>query len=185
MLIIFSILSFQKYFFIPIQLTFITTFTIGAPSFILALEPNDKLVEGNFLFKIFAKALPTALTVVFNVVIVSAFSAVFGLSYELQSSISVILTTITGLYYLFKICYPLNIFRGTLFGVMTTGFIYCLFFQPTFFNLIPMDNVSYLIVIVLAIDSFYIYKLLNFIITKIFSKLDSTIKVESDIYKVN
>ena len=185
MLIIFSILSFQKYFFIPIQLTFITTFTIGAPSFILALEPNDNLVEGNFLFKIFAKALPTALTVVFNVAIVSAFSAIFGLSYELQSSISVILTTITGLYYLFKICYPLNIFRGTLFGIMTTGFIYCLFFQPTFFNLIPMDKVSYLIVIVLAIDSFYIYKLLNFIITKIFSKFDNTIKVESDIYKVN
>jgi len=185
MLIIFSILSFQKYFFIPIQLTFITTFTIGAPSFILALEPNDKLVEGNFLFKIFAKALPTALTVVFNVAIVSAFSAIFGLSYELQSSISVILTTITGLYYLFKICYPLNIFRGTLFGVMATGFIYCLFFQPTFFNLVPMDQVSFLIVIVLAIDSFYIYKILNFIITKIFNKFDSTIKVESDIYKVN
>ena len=185
MLIIFSILSFQKYFFIPIQLTFITTFTIGAPSFILALEPNDKLVEGNFLFKIFAKALPTALTVVFNVVIVSAFSSIFNLSYELQSSISVILTTITGLYYLFKICYPLNIFRGTLFGVMFSGFIYCLLFQPTFFNLIPMDKVSFLIVIVLAIDSFYIYKLLNFIITKLFSKFDPTINVESDIYKVN
>lgn len=185
MLIIFSILSFQKYFFIPIQLTFITTFTIGAPSFILALEPNDKLVEGNFLFKIFAKALPTALTVVFNVVIVSAFSSVFGLSYELQSSICVILTTITGLYYLFKICYPLNIFRGTLFGVMFTGFVYCLFFQPTFFNLVPINNVSFLIVIVLAIDSFYIYKLLNFIITKVLSRFDSTIKVESDIYKVN
>ena len=185
MLIIFSILSFQKYFFIPIQLTFITTFTIGAPSFILALEPNNKLVEGNFLFKIFAKALPTALTVVFNVAIVSAFAGVFGLSYELQSSISVILTTITGLYYLFKLCYPLNMFRGTLFGVMFVGFIYCLFFQPTFFNLVPMDKVSYLIVIVLAIDSFYIYKVINFILTKIFNKFDPTIKVESDIYRVN
>ena len=184
MLIIFSIISFQKYFFIPIQLTFITTFTIGAPSFILALEPNDKLVEGNFLFKIFAKALPTALTVVFNVVIVSAFSDLFNLSYELQSSISVILTTITGLYYLYKICSPLNIFRGTLFGVMFFGFVYCLFFQPTFFNLVPMDKVSYLIVFVLAIDSFYIYKILNFLITKLFSKFDPTIKVESDIYKV-
>ncbi|MBR1417102.1 MAG: HAD-IC family P-type ATPase [Bacilli bacterium] len=185
MLIIFSIVSFQKYFFIPIQLTFITTFTIGAPSFILALEPNSDLVSGNFLFKVFAKALPTALTVVFNVVIVSAFSSGFSLSYELQSTISVILTTITGLYYLFKICYPLNVYRGTLFGVMTLGFIYCLFFQPTFFNLVPMNNVSWLIVIVLALDSFYIYKLLNFAITAIFSKLDKTIKVESDIYKVS
>ena len=185
MLIIFSIISFQKYFFIPIQLTFINTFTIGAPSFLLALEPNNKLVEGNFLFKIFAKSLPVALTVVFNVAIVSAFSSLFHLSYELQSSISVILTTIIGLYYLFRICYPLNIFRGTLVGTMTLGFVYCVFFQPEFFNLVPMDSVSYLIVFVLALDSFYIYKILNYLTTKLFNKFDSTIKIESDIYKVN
>ena len=185
MLIIFSIISFQKYFFIPIQLTFITTFTIGAPSFILALEPNSDLVKGNFLLNVFARSLPAALTVVFNVVIVSLFSDVFNLNYELQSSISVILTTITGLYYLFKICYPLNLYRGSLFGIMSVGFIYCLFFQPEFFNIVPMNGVSYLIVFVLALDSFYIYKLINYVITYIFNKFDNTIKVESDIYKVN
>ena len=185
LLIIFSIISFQKYFFIPIQLTFITTFTIGAPSFVLALEPNSKLVEGNFLFKVFAKALPTALTVVFNVVIVSAFSSVFGLSYELQSSLSVIITTITGLYYLFRICYPFNYYRGTLFAVMFLGFIYCLFFQPTFFNLVPMDRVSWLILIILTLDSFYVYKLLNYAISALFNKLDPTIKVESNINELN
>ncbi len=185
MLIIFSILSFQKYFFIPIQLTFITTFTIGAPSFILALEPNSELVKGNFLFKIFSKSLPIALMVVFNVVLVSAFSKVFGLSYELQSSISVILTTISGLYYLFKICHPINLYRGALFTVMTCGFLYCLLFQPEFFNILPLDRVSILIVFVLAIDSFYIYKILNYFITYIFHKFDNTIKVESNIYRTN
>ena len=185
MLIIFSVISFQKYFFIPIQLSFITTFTIGAPSFILALEPNNKLVEGNFLFKVFSRSLPTALTVLFNVVIVSAFSSLFNLSYELQSTISVILTTITGLYYLFKICYPLNLYRGSLFFIMLIGFIYCVFFQTSFFNLEPLNSVSALIIFVLALDSFYVYKLLNFIITKIFHHFDESIKVESDIYKVN
>ena len=185
MLIIFSILSFQKYFFIPIQLTFITTFTIGAPSFILALEPNSELVKGKFLFKIFSKSLPIALMVVFNVVLVSAFSKVFGLSYELQSSISVILTTISGLYYLFKICHPINLYRGALFTAMTCGFLYCLLFQPEFFNILPLDKVSMLIVFVLAIDSFYIYKILNYFITYIFHKFDDTIKVESNIYRTN
>ena len=67
---------------------------------------------------------------------------------------------------------------------MFVGFIYCLLFQPTFFNLLPMDKVSFLIVLVLAIDSFYIYKLLNYAITALFNKFDNTIKVESDIYKV-
>ena len=185
MLIIFSILSFQKYFFIPIQLTFITTFTIGIPSFVLALEPNNELVKGNFLFKVFSRSLPTALTVLFNVILVSAFSKVFNLSYELQSSLSVILTTITGIYYLFKICHPLNLYRGTLFFVMLTGFLYCLFFQPSFFNIVPINNISALIVFVLVIDSFYVYKVINYIVTRIFHKFDETIKVEANIYKVN
>lgn len=185
MLIIFSIISFQKYFFIPIQLTFITTFTIGAPSFILALEPNSELIKGNFLFKIFSRSLPTALIVVFNVVLVSAFSSVFNLSYELQSSISVILTTISGLYYLLKICRPLNLYRGTLFFTMLIGFSYCVLFQPEFFNIVPLDKVSILIIFVLAIDSFYIYKVLNYIITYIFHKFDNTIEIESNIYKTN
>lgn len=184
MLIIFSVLSLQKYFFIPIQLTFITTFTIGAPSFILALEPNHDLVRGNFLYKVFAKSLPTALTVLFNVIIVSAFSKVFDLSYEMQSSISVILTTITGLYYLFKICYPLNWYRGILLFVMTLGFICGLVFIPSFFEIVPINEISFLIIFVLAIDSFYVYKLINYFVTLIFHKLDETIKVESNIYSL-
>ena len=53
MLILFSVLSYQRFFFIPIQLTFITMFTIGTPSFNLALEPNTKIVKGNFLLNIF------------------------------------------------------------------------------------------------------------------------------------
>ena len=185
MLIIFSIISFQKYFFVPIHMTFITTFTIGAPSFILALESNNNLVKGNFLFKVFARSLPTALTVVFNVILVSAFSALFNIPYELQSTMCVIITTIIGLYYLFKICYPLNLYRGALFFTMLFGFLYCMFFQTSLFELQPINSVSALIIFVLTLDSFYVYKLLNFVITKIFNHYDDSIKVESDIYKVN
>ena len=185
MLIIFSILSFQKYFFIPIQLTFITAFTIGVPSFILALEPNNELVKGNFLLKVFSKSLPTAIIVVFNVALVSAFSSVFNLSYELQSSISVILTTIIGLYYLFKICHPINPYRGALFISMLTGFLFCLAFYPEFFNIVPLDKVSALIIFVLVIDTFYVYKLINYLITFLINKIDPEVKVESNIYKVN
>ena len=185
MLIIFSVLSFQKYFFIPIQLTFITTFTIGAPSFVLALEPNHELVRGKFLFKVFAKSLPTALTVVFNIVLVSALANLFDISYEMQSSICVILTTITGLYYLFRICHPINWYRGALFTIMTGGFTYCLFFQPEFFSIMPVNSTILIITFILALDSFYIYKIINYFVTLIFHKFDDSIKVESNIYKIN
>lgn len=184
MLIIYSIISFQKYFFIPIQLTFITAFTIGAPSFILALEPNNELVKGNFLLKAFSKSLPTAITVVFNIVLVSLFSKTFDLPYETQSTICVLLTTIVGLYNLFKICYPINLYRGTLFFVMLFGFIYCTIFEFSFFNLEEMNDQIFLIVFVLTINSFYIHKIINYFITKIFNKFDNTIKVISNIYDV-
>ena len=185
MLIIYSIVSFQKYFFIPIQLTFITAFTIGAPSFILALEPNNDLVKGNFLLKAFSKSLPTALTVVFNIITVSIFAKTFDLSYEMQSSICVILTTIVGLYNLFKISYPINLYRGILFFAMLLGFIYCTLFQPEFFDILPINNVSILIIFVLTINSFYVYKLLNFLITVLFNKFDNTIEIEANIYDIN
>ncbi len=183
-LIILSIAIAQKYWFKPINLTFITTFTIGTPSFILALEPNNDLVKGNFLLKILAKALPTALTVIFNVALVSAFSAVFDLSYNITSTISIYMTTITGLIYLYKICTPFTWLRGALFFTMLTGFVTCALFAPGFFEILPINSTILLIIFVLAIDSFAVYKTLNFIITKIFHHFDNTIKVESDISKI-
>ncbi len=181
-LILFSIILSQKYFFIPIQLTFITSFTIGTPSFILALEPNNELVKGNFLIKVLAKALPTALTVVFNVALVTAFSELFNLSYDLQSTLCVYVTTITGLLYLYKICKPFTWLRGTLFFTMLTGFVLGALLLPGVFELIPINYTILLIVFVLSIDSLYVYKLLNYIITLIFHKIDDSIKVESNIY---
>ena len=177
-LILFSVFTLEKYVFIPIQLTLITTFTIGTPSFILALEPNNDLVKGNFLLKVVSKALPTAMTVVFNVILVTCFANVFDLTYEMKSTISVFLTTVTGLIYLYKICKPFTWLRGTLFFTMLFGFIYCLLFQNEFFNLLPISSISILIGFVLVIDSLYIYRRLNYIISKIFNKLDSTIEIE-------
>ncbi len=184
-LIIYSIISSQKYFFIPIQLTFITAITISIPSFLLALEPNNQLVKGNFLMKIFSRSLPVSLTVLFNIILVSIFSGLLNLSYEVQSSISVILTAIIGLYYLFKICHPLSVYRGSLFFVMLSAFIIILLSIPKFFNIEPLNGVSILLIFVLSLDSFYVYKLINYFVTFIFHKFDDSINVESNIYKID
>lgn len=177
LLIVFSVLISNKYFFVPIQLTLITTFTIGTPSFILALEPNNELVEGNFLLKVVSRSLPVAMTVFFNVALVTAFTNVFDLTYELQSSLCVILTAITGFIYLFKICKPFTWLRRTLFFVMLGGFIYCLIFQYSFFNLMPISYESTLIAFVLTLASLYVYKKLDYFITYLFHKMDKTIRI--------
>lgn len=177
LLIVFSVLISNKYFFVPIQLTLITTFTIGTPSFILALEPNNEIVKGNFLLKVVSRSLPTAMTVFFNVALVTAFTNVFDLTYELQSSLCVILTAITGFIYLLKICRPFTWIRRTLFFTMLLGFIYCLIFQYSFFNLMPINCASALIAFVLTLASLYVYKKLDYFITYLFHKMDKTIQV--------
>ena len=178
LLILFSIIISSKYFFIPIQLTLITGFTIGIPSFILALEPNNDLVKGKFLLKIVSKSLPTALTVVFNIVLVTIFANVFHLDEGLETSLCVFLTAITGFIHLYKICQPFNVIRVSLLILMILGFLYCAIFQNEFFSLSPMTPTSCLIGFVLTIDSLYIFRRLNYFISKAFHKLDPTINIE-------
>ena len=178
LLIIFSLLTHTKYFFIPIQLTLITAFTIGIPSFILALEPNHDLVKGNFLLKIVSKSLPTSLTVVFNIILVTLCASIFQIPASLETSLCVFLTAMTGFIHLFKICKPFNFLRTSLFIIMILGFLYCAVFQSTFFSLSPMTLTSTLLFIILTIDSLFIFHILKYLISKQFHKLDPTINRE-------
>ena len=146
-----------EYFFIPIHLTLITTFTIGIPSFILALEPNTDLVKGNFLQKIFLTSVPSALTVVFNVVIIKLFELNFGLSSELCSTLTVFLTATTGFIFLNNICKPYNLLRGTLMAFLLIAFGYCAIFQYNFFNISLVNSETILVFIVLFICSLFIF----------------------------
>ncbi|MEE0060595.1 MAG: cation-translocating P-type ATPase, partial [Acutalibacteraceae bacterium] len=45
-----------SYPFMPIQMTLISAFCIGFPSFVLALEPNENKIEGSFLLNILKRA---------------------------------------------------------------------------------------------------------------------------------
>lgn len=175
LLILFSIGVSTKYFFVPIQLTLITGFTIGIPSFILALEPNHDLVTGNFLLKIVSKALPVALTVVINIILITAFKETFHLSFALSSTLSVFLTATTGFIFLYRICKPFNFLRTALYIFLLGGFIYCSIFQYEFFNISEITNETLLIFIVLYISSMYIFDKLNRLIKFLFHKLDASI----------
>lgn len=57
----------SAYPFQPIQLTLISALFIGAPSFLLALEPNHDRVQGSFTANVMKRALPGGLTVVLGI----------------------------------------------------------------------------------------------------------------------
>ena len=163
----------NEYFFIPIQLTLITTTTIGIPSFILALEPNNNIVSGNFILKIFKNSIPAGVTVFLNIVILILFKVAFDLPDDIVNALAVLLTGTTGFIHLYKISEPFNILRTILFIVLLLGFLYGSIFQYSFFNLVGMNLQIALIFFLLVVFSINSYKLLyKFIalITNLYNK---------------
>lgn len=167
LLIILSILFTTKYFFVPIQLTLITAFTIGIPSFILALEPNSDLVTGNFLKKILSKSLPVAFTVFINILMVTILKRPLHLSHDLTSTLSVFLTSAIGFIYLYRICTPFNSYRRILYSFLILGFILCSLIGHDFFNVSSISFETVMIFIILSICSIFIYKLLSYLSERI------------------
>lgn len=62
LLAVFSMISMINYPLEPSQISLISMFTIGIPSFVLALEPNKDRIQGHFMTNVLLKALPAGLT---------------------------------------------------------------------------------------------------------------------------
>lgn len=127
------------YPFQPIQMTLISALTIGAPSFILALEPNRERIRGKFIVNVIQKSLPAALTMVLNILLLTAIHSYLGFSQEQFSTMAVILTGTTSLMMLYKVCTPFNLLRGALSLTMTLAFILAIVFFGWFFSLTPLN----------------------------------------------
>lgn len=136
--VLFIFLS-ASYPFEPIQLTFISTLTIGIPSFILALEPNRDRVRGSFLTNVLKKSFPSALTMVLGVLFLCLFQQPLGLSGEQVSTLSVIVAFTVGFMLMFKLCVPFNALRGLLFSSMLAAFFLGYIFFMDIFSMVPLS----------------------------------------------
>ena len=167
--IIFMFVDFN-YPFQPIQLTLTNVFTIGIPSFILALEPNNERIKGNFLINVISRSLPTSLTIVLNIVIISILSNFFRLNDIQISTLCVIMTGFTGFLLLFKICFPLNKLRFCLITFLIAGFIGMLIGFRDFFVLTILNGKMFIITSALITLSVLIFSLMSSIVDKMIKK---------------
>lgn len=156
------------YPFEPIQMTLINTLTIGSPAFILALEPNHERVKGNFLINVVKKAIPSAITTVFNILLLVFLSKIFNLSFEQTSTIAVVITAYTAVLLIYKISVPLNILRKVLLIVII------MFFALANITTIGKDIFS---LEILKVPSFLILLILILIATKLFTLLNTSINI--------
>lgn len=109
LLSLFSMAFMITYPLEPSQISMVAMFTIGIPAFLLAMEPNKKMIEGHFLTNVLLKALPAGLTDVLIVGFLTVFGQTFGMSNDEISTAATLLLAIVGLMILFKISKPMNV----------------------------------------------------------------------------
>lgn len=139
MLAFLTLFLIRRYPFEPIQLTLISSLTIGIPSFFLALEPNHARVEGNFLLNVFSKAFPGALCVVLSVVFVHFLGNVFPINDAQMTTMTVLLTGTSSMIVLYRVCIPFTRLRFIVFVVMLSLFVAAIVLLPNLFVLVRLN----------------------------------------------
>ena len=139
------------YPFAPIQLTLVSSLTIGVPSFFLALQPSRERVRGSFLSNVIIRALPGGVCASVLILLLMAFSGPLGLTSGQISTLSTCIAGYSGLVVLFLTCLPLNALRGALVALMTAGFVLAVAFLPALFYLTPLSGVQWLVLAAAAV----------------------------------
>lgn len=113
-----------QYPFVPIQLTLISAFTIGLPSFVLALEPNKDLVRGHFLPNAVVHSIPGAVCAVVSIVVLTIVgNEAIGLDYRQVSTLCVMVVALLGIMLVIKLSIPFTPLRWGLLVVVIGGLL--------------------------------------------------------------
>ena len=128
--------------------------TIGIPSFVLAMEPNENRISGKFMRNVIFRALPAALTDLVLVVGVMLFYLAFHIREEMLSTICTGIMGVVGLLMVYQTSQPFNKLRKAMMIGLTAAFALCYFFLPNLFTLSALDNPSLLILVVLGLLAF-------------------------------
>ena len=134
--LLFVLLPWQ-YPFQPIQMTLISTFTIGIPSFVLALEPNHDRIKGRFLENVIVRSIPGAVCAVLSIVVVNAVGYSLGLDTAQVSTVCVLLTAWLGVNLVVRLSLPYTPIRAALLVVIVVGIVGGFLLLPGLFSLTP------------------------------------------------
>lgn len=159
------------YPFQPIQLSPISSLTVGIPSFFLALRPNVAPIKGRFLKNVLEPALASGVSVVIYAMIILIIGQQFGWTYNETSTITVWMTGMVCYVALYYVSQPFNWKIGLMIATSISLFLALFIFGGKIFAL---DNlfqwhlaVVYIPLMISAIPLFYGLKRLSRKILKV------------------
>ena len=156
----------HEYPFYPVQLSLISAICVGLPSFFLAVEPNYNKVEKGFLLKVFRNALPSAICVWFNIMLLIMMSYLFKINFDYFRLTVVAVTGYLNLRLLYNISKPLTIMRKILVTFCFITFYVLLIVFRNFLLLESFNLWSIIFIIILVFFDTYITEFLENIYDK-------------------
>lgn len=164
LLAIFSVILMLDYPLEPSQVSLISMFTIGIPSFVLALEPNKELIRGHFLTNVLVRALPAGLT---DFIVVSGlviFCREFQVDLDCLSTSCTILVAIVGFMILHRIARPMNTGHIVMLVGVIAGWILCMLFGGSFFGITEISKQCEMLMVIFAIITEPVLRYLSLIV---------------------
>ena len=151
LLAIYSIVLGMNYPIKAEQVSLIAMFTIGAPAFLLALEPDSRRAQDHFLKRVLIKAMPAGLTDFFAVVALTIFAKTFTMSEDELSVAATFLLAIVGFIILANISAPLNKYRVLVITGMILGMLLTSYFLDFLFGIKTLSKQCYMLFTLFAI----------------------------------
>lgn len=164
LLAIFSVILMLDYPLEPSQVSLISMFTIGIPSFVLALEPNKDLIRGHFLTNVLVRALPAGLT---DFIVVSGlviFCREFQVDLDCLSTSCTILVAIVGFMILHRIARPMSTGHIVMLVGVIAGWILCMLFGGSFFGITGISKQCEMLMVIFAIITEPVLRYLSLIV---------------------
>ena len=164
LLAIFSVILMLDYPLEPSQVSLISMFTIGIPSFVLALEPNKELIRGHFLTNVLVRALPAGLTEFIVVSGLVIFCREFQVDLDCLSTSCTILVAIVGFMILHRIARPMNTGHIVMLVGVIAGWILCMLFGGSFFGITGISKQCEMLMVIFAIITEPVLRYLSLIV---------------------
>lgn len=170
MMVFFAIIAMVTYPLEPSQISLISVFTIGAPAFLLALEPNKNRIQGHFLSSVLFRALPAGLTDFIVISVFVVFCQVFNIPTWETSTACTIIMSVVGLQILLRISSPLNLYRGITCLLMLIGLVGASLLLHGLFGLRPICEQCIILLVIFSVITMPILLTMSMIVGKIREK---------------
>ena len=131
------------YPFQPIQLTLISTLSIGTPSFLLALQSNTDIIKGGFIRNILRTSLPQGIATALTVIASAVVCGLLGFPPEIMSTVTTYAVASVSFFTVIRVLKPVKPWKIGMMAVMMGGFVGAAIIMPGLFSLYPIDLMGF------------------------------------------